>query len=397
MAIDIEQELVDAFEAAGSSMRPPADLANLVRRRVNRRRRLLSGAAVVGVAAACGIVIGAASLSSGRSPEKVTTNAPARLHLPVSDVDAMAADANTLYVASGDVPDASLSAYNSVTGRRIGTAHLPSRPNAVAIGPNGDVWVVFYPSNLGGPSGVSEFSADLARDATMNTNDSYLGTANFDVLPTGPNTALMATDRGLVRVRLPRHSHDAAVEANRRNARVDESFATRFGVSTRLAALPDGNVAVLIANDGGGARVVLLHGAGRFEGRSVTMAASPDGLWLTSGSRRVRLTLLNSALVPQSASVAISGDAERSGAVSVWTSGQTVWAETAGPRVELYCFKFIPGEVGHAVRMPLPAGDSAGLSSPEGAGDLTVVPIQHAVYVAGPLGIESYAVPSPCV
>jgi hypothetical protein len=386
MAIDIEQQLVSAFDAVGRSVEPASGLADTVRRRVHARRRVV-GAISASLVIALGAVIGiVAAAGSAGPPGPGTTIGPARLKIPVRAVNAMAVGGGTIYVASGDHPGGVLTAYDGTTGHQLAKARLPARPAAVAVGANGSVWVTFYPSNLGGRSGVSEFSSNLSRHATVMTDNRYLDSGNFDVLPTGRHRALVATDAGVVTIRMPAFGNPT-VAASASNASVDRSLV----IPTSLTELPDGNVAVLLSNDGGQGRVVRLHGDGSITGQGLTIAGSPNGLWVTSSTPR-RLRLFSPALEPESVNLG----PRLARAVSVWTSGHTVWAEVGVQRVNLICFAFTPGRTSQPVVLPLPRADSADRSYPSGPGDLTVVPTPSAVYVAGPGGITSYPVPSAC-
>jgi hypothetical protein len=387
MAVDVEQQLTDAFEAASQTVAPASDLASVVRRRVGARRRITGGIGA-GLVIILGTLIGIVATSgSPARPGRPSTIKPPRLQIPLREVNSMAVGGGALYVASGDHPGGALTAYDDTTGHRIASVRLPARPASVAVGANGSVWVTFYPSNLGGRSGVSEFSPDLSRRATVMTDNTYLDSGNFDVLPTGRRSALLATDAGVVTLRMPALGNHPPVAATASNASIDRSFV----LPTSLARLPHRNVAVLLSNDGGQGRVVRLHGTGGINGQGLSMAGSPSGLWVASTVPR-SLRFFSPALKPEPVSLG----SHLAHAVSVWTSGHTVWAETGGQRLGLVCFAFRPGQTPRPVSVPLPRADSLNQTYPLGPGDLNVVPTPTAVYVAGPSAITSYPVPAAC-
>jgi RNA polymerase sigma-70 factor (sigma-E family) len=59
--------------------------------------------------------------------------------------DLVAAGRSLLYVAAGDVPHVTLSAYDLATGQLIDRIGVPGLPTALATGPGGSVWLAFGP------------------------------------------------------------------------------------------------------------------------------------------------------------------------------------------------------------------------------------------------------------
>lgn len=291
-----------------------------------------------------------------------------------------------------------MTAYDASSGAEVAEARLSAVPTSIAVAADGDVWATFAPTNLTGQPRVSEFSADLSRRATIRTDDRDLA-QSFDVLPLGSDQALVATTVGLVTVHLAvPAAGDVTVVANRNNAALDRAFDTSFGMPTELEPLAGGNVAVVLTADGGLRRVVRWHGDGSFTSAHVSMAASPEGLWVAAAGRdRPELQLLSDSLTPLPVGGVVDRATPPAGLDAVWTSGTTVWAATAGKRIGLVCFIAGGQSAGsHVGTVRLPAADSSELGFPGTAGGLIVAPTANAVYVDGPLGITGYPVPSAC-
>jgi hypothetical protein len=397
-ATGIDQQLAEVFASVGGSLSPAPDLADRARKAARARRWRLSGlvAAAVVVLGVTGVVVAA---SSSPSAHHVRIEPLPRFTATGANVDAMAVGGNTLYVASSAYPRGLLTAYDRRTGSSLGRAHLPARPSAVAVAPDGTVWVTFSPSNAGRQAGVAEFSADLSQRSNLLTNDRYLDTATFDVMPLGRNQAVLATDVGVVTVTAPtpRLGLARTARANHTNAIVTGGRHSGFGPPVKLVALSDGNVAELLTPERGGSGVALRRGSARFTGTALTVAASPEGLWLTTGvGNRSALRLLSNSLTPLPVgqighAVSIPGGADR-----VWTSGRTVWVASEGARINLRCFVFASRGREQSATVVLPAADSIQATDPVVTGDLTVVPTAQAVYVASPFAIASYPVPKVC-
>lgn len=397
MATDLDTELLEAFEAVGSSVSPPPDLAARARQRVRVRRQRSSSVIAVAVLIVGGLGLAVVDHGPLRLPHHVRKVHQPRFRVSAVNVNSMAVGGGTLYVAVSAYPEGLLTAYDRTTGVPLRSAKLPAEPNSVAVGADGTVWVTFFPENAGRREGVSEFSADLSRRSTLLTNDHYLETATFDVVPLGHGRALLATHQGLVTAALPRLSGARTVHANRSNARLTALPGQDFGPPTDLTALSDGNVAVLLSSGGGQSRLILHDGDAEFAGTEMTLAASPEGLWVTTGTgRRSVLQRLSNSLAPLPIGAAVHTVTFPSGADRVWTSGQTVWVGTDDHRIRLTCFAFSSPSHEPSATVTLPAADSAEAIDPVVSGDLTIVVTQQDLYVASPYGITSYPVPASC-
>jgi hypothetical protein len=383
---DLEAQLAAPFD---SSISPLADLADRVRRAELARRRRLSWVAGLAVVAVGGAGIAIAANGPQHHPRAPRPSFP----LSAKHVDSMAVAAHTLYVATSASPGGLLTAYDSGTGQRLASIELPARPNVVAVAADGTVWVTLTPTGAGHDEGVAEFSPDLRQRSTLLTDDPYLAAAVFDVVPLGAGQALLATNLGVVAATLPRLVGVVTVNANRANARITLPASPESVQPTNLTPLSDGNVAVLLSSPEGKSRLVLQHGAAAFVGTEITMAASPEGLWVTTGvAHRASLQRLSNALVP----LPVGTAAPRQGVDRVWTSGQTVWVATDGHRIRLACFAFSsPGDEPGAT-LSLPLVDSSDATDPATAGDVTIVPTQQAIYVASRSTINSDPGPAPC-
>jgi hypothetical protein len=396
MATDIDQELLEVFEAVGSTMSPSPDLADQVRRGVRTYRRRMAAVIAVVVLVASGLSVVVANQGLGKQNQKITAGPQPRFRVSDSNVVSMAVRGNTLYVATNAYPKGLVTAYDRISGAIVGNASLPAGPSAIIVAADDTVWVTFYPSNAGHRAGVAEFSPTLTQRAVLLTNDRYLDAAPFDVLPSGGGRATLATDSGLVDVRLPRLDAAAPVQASRNNAAVTTLPDQHFGLPTRVATLPDGIVARLLTSDGGQSRLILPKGSAQFNGTEMTIASSPEGLWVTSGTGdHASLQLLSSTLQPLPIdpinTASLPGGADR-----VWTSGRTVWVATERRRVRLTCFDYEGPTGGPSSTITLPIADSVQRTDPIATGDVTIAPTQQTVYVSSPYGITSYPVPAVC-
>lgn len=392
---DLGSELLDLFESEALSVSPPPDLADRVTRRVRvrrRRQRWLGGVTAVVVVLAGVVVV-------DHGPVRSTHHNHRLLRTTFNDavnVTSMALHGNTLYVAMNAYPRGLVTAYDRLTGAPLGTSHVPAEPTSLAVGVDGTVWVTFAPQNAGRRPGVTEFSPNLRRRSTVLTNDHYLDTATFDVMPEGHDRALVATGRGLVDV------HQAPLgegtqPAGRDNVRRIVLREQRFGPTTAVAGLSDGSVAVLQSSPDGRSRLIEAPGTGEYDGSEMTLAASQDGVWVTTGAgRRSVLRRLSDALTPVSIGAVAPVVDLPAGADRVWTSGRTVWVGTDDGRVRLTCFVVTGSGQEPSATMSLPAVDSVEAEDPVVSGDLVIVPTQDAVYVASQFGLTSYPVPASC-
>jgi hypothetical protein len=390
---ELEEQLAASFEALGPSIAPPPDLADRVRRDERARRRRQSWIATVAVVAAGAAGVAIAANGPASRPHHRAKAPRASFTVTAENVDSMAVGPHTLYVAASAYPRGLVTAYDSTTGRQLISASLPAHPNAVAVAADGTVWVTFSPTDAGHSEGVAEFSPDLRHRSTLFTNDRYLSAAVFDVVPLGHSHALLATDRGVVAATLPPLGKGITAKADRANARLTLAASATAGEPTKLTPLSDGNIAVLLSSDQGKSRLVLQHGAADFAGTQMTVAASPEGLWVTTGAlHRAILRRLNNALTP----VSVGTVSPPQGVDRVWTSGQTVWVATDDHRIKLACFAFSSPTDEPSATFSLPPADSEEATDPVITGDVTIVPTQSAVYVASPYNISSYPVPPSC-
>ena len=81
---------------------------------------------------------------------------------------------------------------------------IPAPPSALRIGPDGSVWLAFYPDQNGGGTGVWRLSPNLTVRSGINLGTRrYFRAAPFDVLVTSADTAVLGTDHGLAVLHLP--------------------------------------------------------------------------------------------------------------------------------------------------------------------------------------------------
>jgi hypothetical protein len=386
MSADLEAELRAAFEDATDSVLPLPDLDIRVRRAVRRRRRALAAAAVLvaGGAAVGGYLLAATPQASHGRPPPVTTHHRAGRQFTTSDGgDAIAVDSRMIYVATGDHPGTALNAYSRATGRLVRRVSIPAMPSAIRIGPDGSVWVAFYPDQNGGGTGVWRLSPSLAMRSGIDLGTRrYFGAAPFDVLVTNADTAVLGTDHGLAVLRLPAPGQSG--QAILRWWRV--SPAVRQGFPTELFPLA-GRVAVLWVTDTG-RHAISFAGSARpvYSARASSVAAEANGLWLTTsklnGTPTGSLIRLDSGLRVVTPP-AITENPVVAHPAQIWADGTTVWILTAGSQ-SLACFSYRGGHAGRVgiVNTKLPASDLAA------TGDT--------VYVLNSIGVASYAIPAAC-
>lgn len=386
MSADIEAELRAAFEHASEWVTPRPDLEFRVRRAARRKRHALAGAVVVAAAAAAvgGYLAAAPAAVPRGGPRPVTGHHQTGGHFATpGGGDAIAVDGRMIYVAAGDHPGAALEAYSRATGHLVRKIGIPALPSALRIGPDGSVWLAFYPDQNGGGTGVWRLSPDLTLRSGINLGTRrYFGAAPFDVLVTSADTAVLGTDHGLAVLQLPAPGQPGQPALHWQRA----SPAVRQGFPVKLFPL-SGRVAVLWATDNGRhaisfpgrARPVYRPGPG-------STAAEGNGLWLTTstpnGTPAGTLTRLNQRLqvvTPRAITVNPVLAIPR----QVWADGTTVWVLTARSR-SLACFSYRGGHAGTlgVVRTSRPVSELAA------AGDT--------VYVIDSTGAASYAIPATC-
>ena len=396
MSTELEAALRAAFEEAGQDVAPRPDLADRVRAATRRRRRRIAvacslAAAVVASAGAYAAV----ALGPGQHRPPVT---PAGHHhgprilvrVPAgAGVQALAIAGRNLYVTTdyaGNPPYA-LSAYDRVTGTLIGRVRVPAMPAALHTGPGGSVWLSFYPDQNDGPSATWLLNADLSRHSTY-------GGAQFDLLPTGPRKALLATQYGLTELRMPPPG-----TARRAVARADpsEKIDGRFAV-VGLTAI-GGRVAARVTDGAGRYSHLVIAGRPqvRYGGGTSTLVddttAEDGGIWATTSSDvgpdygpLVRLGPSLQVITPR----AVSANPILSRSEQVWSHGSTVWVATAAARHRLVCFSY-RGRAGPLATMRVP-GQPAVLAA---AGDTVYVSFSTGVADATS-DIRAYPVPAGC-
>lgn len=401
MTADVERELRAAFEDASQSVTPRADLAERVRRATHRRRVVLAivaAAAVLATGAGYLALAGAGRHVAGpvTGHHAIKPRGPLTIATP-GGLDALAVGGPVLYVANGDFPWASLSAYNRVSGQLIRRIRVPSLPRALAVGPGGSVWLMFYPDQNAGPDGVWLLSPDLSRRSSLSSRlTRRLGLA--DIVPVGATDALVTSSTpriwtssagsGLADLHMPPPGRPGRATLRRAAAIPAEGQAGGTLGFSRLA----GRVALLQSDAMRNYRILFAGARGPVfrPGPAVTitsMAAGGNGLWITtsppptsaSTGGLVRLNDQLEVVTPPSlrSSTALAFPA------GVWAAGDTVWVTTQSTSQSLFCFRFRNG-AGPVVSVParLPPSDLAV------TGDT--------VYAADAFGVTSYRVPAAC-
>jgi hypothetical protein len=402
MSPGIETELRDALAHASESIMPRADLADRVRRAGRRRRHVLTRVIAAGLAT---VVAGSliAIYGIGHGQHRPAANHHDRRRGGVTIVigydgpDHVAANGRWIYVTAGDGnPGSVMFAYDRATGRLVRSIAIPALASSLQVGPGGLVWLSFYPDSNGGGTGVWLLSPDLKARSGVNLGTKrYHGAAPFDVLLTGTNTAVLATDYGLATLRLPSPGQPGAPALH---------WLPRVPGSRRIQGLPvqvaafAGRLAVRVDSDGGRQ---LISFAGSRSAEFIPkpadalspVAASASGLWTTlstdNGQTSLGLIRLDNRL-RLSTPRTIRSDPVLRGAQQVVTLGSTVWVTLSGPAPSLACFIDRGGHIGPVTKSdyrPEPATNN-------GAGGLAAV--GHTLYVLGPIAVASYPIPGAC-
>jgi hypothetical protein len=389
MSSDLEVRLREAFEIMSEGVRPPAGLAGRVQIAARRRRRSAIRALAAGTVAVAVAVPIAIAARHTAVPRVRANRGPAVLSISVPfGYDAVAVGGPMLYIAAGDAPNAALSAYNRVTGQLIRRIRVPALPSALAVGPDGMVWLTFSPDQHGGGTGLWLLSPDLGQRASAGLG--IVTTLDLaGLLPTGPTTALVGGPGGLDELRMPSPGqHEAASLQHMANVRVDHGLGGGYPTA-RLA----GRIVLLQEDDVGHMRIVLAgpH-APAFEQPAadiVDMAAEGGGLWVATSPQPAGPTYgavirLGSRLQVQTPG-AIAADPDLRFPSGLLAAGNTVWVSTDSLTRSLFCFRFTPGA---------------------GAGPVTYVPTRlpaaamaataDTVYVGDRASITSYPVPRAC-
>ncbi len=419
MSSDFETELRDALAYASESVMPRADLADEVRRASRRRRHVLTAAIAVGLA-----VVVAVSLIAvygvgltRRSPAPIHDGSRhGGMHFVVGyyEPDDMTAHGKWIYVtAGGGNPGEVLFAYDRATGRLVRRIAIPAPPSVLKVGPGGLVWLAFFPDSSGGGTGVWLLSPDLKLRSGINLGvRRYAEVTPRDVLPTGEDTAMLATGGGVATLHLPRPGQ-AGSPALRWLPPV-RGIHRLLGATGGLAAFA-GQVAVKLGNDVGQGLISLvgsrsaefippgmnftgsppgryIRGADRFG----AIAGTSEGLWTTLFSDKggslglIRLDRRLRLSTPRS----IRDNPVLRHAQQVMTLGSTLWVIPSVPWTNvpssLACFTDRGGRIGRVATLhlrPEPARNS-GLTS--------FATVGNTLYVLGQVGVASYPVPAAC-
>ncbi|HEY5987307.1 MAG TPA: hypothetical protein VIV12_13175 [Streptosporangiaceae bacterium] len=386
---ELDKLLTEALHdlAAEAPQLPP--LSPRARRRIRAGRAGTILASVVVVAGlVAGLVIGALALNRAAlsQPPNSPRPHPAWAINTSGGVDAMAVGTSMLYVATGDLPDATLSAYSRTTGQLIHRIRVPARPVALRVGPGGSVWLTFYPDQNGGGTGLWLLSPDLGQRSSLNPRAARsIGLS--DLLPVGTADALVAAE-GLADLHMPVPGHHGHATFHQVSAMPADHGYGGAVIFARLA----GRVAVLQENKIQDYRIVVAgpHGPVFDPGPGVninSMAGGGNGLWITTGSQPtgpstgavIRLNDRLQTVTPHS----ISKNPAFAFPAQIWTTGDTVVATTDSSSQPLVCFRFHNG-AGPVTDIParLPPGDVAV------TGDT--------VYAADASGVIVYRLPAAC-
>jgi hypothetical protein len=293
-----------------------------------------------------------------------------------------------LYVATGDFPDATLSAFNRATGQLIHQVHVPAAPVALRVGPGGSVWLTFYPDQNGGRTGLWLLSPDLGQRSSLDPR-AAMSIGLSDVLPVGPADALVAAN-GLVDLHMPVPGQPGQAAFHQVSALPTDHGYGGAGELARLA----GQIAVLQGDHAHptNLRIVLAgqHGVVFDPGAGVninSMVGGGNGLWITTGYQPtgpstgavIHLNDRLQVVTPRS----ISENSALAFPEQVWTAGDTVVVTTDSSTQPLVCFRFNNG-----------AGPVTDIPARLPPGDLAVT--GDAVYAADASGVIVYRLPTAC-
>jgi len=328
VSTDIGNDLRAAFEEASEFVQPRPGLADSVRRAARRGRRRLAAIIAATTAIVLAITIGS-YLAAGlrhRTPVAPRKHAWHAITLPPeSQVGQLAATGRYLYVLESSVswPVAALSAYDRASGKLIRTIDVPAAASALAIGPGASIWLAFYPDQNGGPTGIWLLSPDLSHHSAGPATQTSI------IVPTGPTTALLPTQYGLLRIRIPLPGATGrATQALLPRTSLGPPMNTAPGVS---AALIDGRVAVQVTDGYGFHSHVVIAGSPNttFGGGKHTiidaMVGTGGSLWVDAGGDSSGpLYRLNGHLRPTTPN-AIRLDPLLRHTENIWSSGHTIW------------------------------------------------------------------------
>ncbi len=368
---ELDELLAEALRDLAAEAPGLPSLSPRARRRIRAARAgaiLASVVVVAGVSA--GLVLGALALSRAtrsRPPNSPKPH-PAWAINTVGGNDALAVGSSMLYVAAGEFPDATLSAFSRTTGQLIRRIGVPAQPAALRVG---GLWLL---------------SPDLAQRSSLSPR-AATSIGLSDLLPVGAADALVAGN-GLADLHMPVPGHPGRAAFHQVSALpADHGYAA--GIFARLA----GHVAVLQENKTQGYRIVLAGQPGQVfdPGAGVninSMGGGGSGLWITTGFQPtgpstgavIRLNDRLQVVTPRS----VSKNPALAFPAQVWATGDTVVATTDSSSQPLVCFRFQNGQAGPVTGIParLPPGDVAV------AGD--------AVYAADASGVIAYRLPAAC-
>lgn len=406
MSQRIETELRAVLEEASESIQPRADLADRVRRANRRRRHALTGVIAAGLAVvvAGGLI---AFYGHGAAMRRPSTHHHVRKPPAWQAITtygtpvAMAVSGRRLYVAVDDPGDSSLVAYDLRTGRLIRRISIPAAPSALRVGPDGLVWLAFYPDNTGGGTGVWLLSPNLKLRSGVNLGTRrYIDVTPFDVLPTSADTAILTAGQGLATLRLPPPGQPGRTIL-RWGPRIPGARQIH-GVPVQLAAYA-GRVAVRVDSDDAHGLITFPEpGSPEFRPSPAdgvgTMAVGPSGLWTTlftrNGDFGRGLIRLDGRLRPTTPR-AISRNPLFAGAQQAAVLGSTVWvvvSRSPSTSPSLVCFADRGGQIGPVARIRTRAAPGVNADG----GILAIV--RGTVYVlgSGEGGVSSYRVPAAC-
>ena len=387
---ELDELLAEALRdlAAEAPGLPP--LSPRARRRIRAARAAAILASVVAAAGVCaGLVIGALALSRATRPKPSSPGSYRAwaINTP-GGVDAFAVGGSMLYVATGDVPDATLSAFDRADGQLIRRIRVPALPRALRVGPGGSVWLTFYPDQNGGGTGLWLLSPDLGQRSSLDPRAAgSIGLS--DVLPAGVADALVA-GTGLADLHMPVPGHHGQATLRRVTAiRADHGY----GGAVEFARLA-GRVAVLQEDTRQDLRIVFAgpHGPIFDPGAGVnvnSMTSDGTGLWITTGYQPtgpstgavVRLNDRLQVVTPSS----ISTNPALAFPEQAWITGDTVLVTTDNSSQPLVCFRFHNGQAGPVTGIParLPPGDLAVTGT--------------TVYATDAQGVIVYRLPAACL
>jgi len=397
VSAEVNQELKAAFETASEFVRPHPELAERARAGARRRRRRTL-AATAGACAAVLVIAGSAYAAAGHHQHAGALSRPANSPRVLATVDyqvtQLAVSGRYLYLLAGQ--NSLLTAYDAATGKLIRQVHLPNDAPALAIGPGGLVWLAYSPDQGGGgPTGVWLLSPDLR------LHSAYTGLRTNTILPSGPTTARIADQHGLVRLQLPMPGQSGRATAHRVPG-------SSLGASPGIApgwwsGEIGGRIAVLVTNAGVNDGHLVLAGlpglrfGGGWQTHISAVTSTGSSLWVTTYTQRNGETSLSGPLVRLDSRLAVSTPAPMHSSQvlarseSVWSAGDTIWVATDARGHSLVCFT-AGRTIGPVTTMPV-SGEVVALSAT--ASTVYVNALQPPGSYA-PSHVVAYQVPAAC-